>query len=75
MVEAFLLKMLFVVFSEDFNLTPQVVVRALNQLERTVFFVSIKELALDLDVTLVIALDYLKKAPLVMVLEVLVDDN
>jgi len=65
-IKVFLLQMILVIFSKDLDLTPKIIIRALNKLELTDLSMSFKVLPLNLAATFVVALDDFAEAPIVM---------
>jgi hypothetical protein len=66
MVESFFQEMSLIIFSEYLDLAAQVVIRALDQLEFALVFVSLQVLSLDLVATLVVTLNHFKQTALVV---------
>ena len=65
-IKVFLLQMILVIFSKDLDLTPKIIIRALNKLELTDLSMPFKVLPLNLAATFVVALDDFAEAPIVM---------
>jgi hypothetical protein len=65
--------MVFIIFSQYFNFTAEIVIRAFDKLKFTDFSVPLEILALDFAATFVITLNDFTEAAVVMRLQVFVD--
>lgn len=74
-VEGFFVEVVLVVLPQDFDLATKIIVRALDELELAHLPMSLQILPLGLLAALVVAIDDFPEAPLIVCLQVLVDDG
>lgn len=74
MIEALLQQVVLIVFPQDLNLAPKIIVGTFDQLELTGLPVPLQILALNPVPTLVVALAHFPETPFVVCLQILVHD-
>jgi len=73
MVESLLLEMLNIVFAEDFDLAPKVIVGAFDQLVFTSLLMFVQVLSLDFLPAFIIAFNDLEEASFIVLMKIFVD--